>query len=387
MYFESEVTGEAFQIPALALEITETTISTNTLPAILKSVRKITVEEVNLSNYKEAKKQMANFNRLDKTIKEAVKKKIEDPIEALNRIKEVQKEISKIIEEKYNFLKTGFDVVYGSKVKEICFGLMKLEIEALYIENSIEEEYQIIKEEDIKKLCITSRVGFKMLPDDPLFNFEWGYLTNEAKSKLKSLIQNCLQFKQQRASRLLLLENSNLKAGLSLLHWVNPEDITHFIDDVEPDFSRKLNALVQKKLTAQNLIKAEAERKLTEQKEALEKEMKANEEKIRKEEADKARLAAEAEKQKTDDEKAKLEKAKADAEALVQVLVKEVEKPKFYTSKVEVKEEVVIPEPKIEYEVHCVKVHDISESEIGEVRAFYEKQGFVKVKFNKKQNF
>ena len=387
MYFETEITGEAFEIPALDLEITETKISANTLPAILESVRKITVEEVNLSNYKEAKKQMANFNRLDKTIKEAVKKKIEDPIEALNCIKEVQKEISKIIEEKYNFLKTGVDVVYGSKVKEICFGLMKLEIEALYIENSIEEEYQIIKEEDIKKLCITSRVGFKMLPDDPLFNFEGGYLTNEAKSKLKSLIQNCLQFKQQRASRLLLLENSNLKAGLSLLHWVIPGDITHFIDDVEPDFSRKLNALVQKKLTAQNLIKSEAERELKKQRDALEAERKANEEKIRKEEADKARLAAEAEKQKTDDEKAKLEKAKADAEALVQVLVKEVEKPKFYISKVEVKEEVVIPEPKIEYEVHCVKVHDISESEIGEVRSFYEKQGFVKVKFNKKQNF
>jgi len=383
-YFTNQLSGEVMKITDVALKLENPIIiKANTLPAILEDLKKIEIYEVDLTNYRYAKRQMRGLNKLKQAITDEIKIQIEDPEIALKLIKEQAKEIKSLLTEKYNALKIATEQVFGKKVKEICFNLMKTEIEDFYNTNSLENEYRIIEEQDIKNLCEVSRVGFTMLPEDPIFNFECGYLTGEAKKKLQSLTNNCLQFKQERINRIQALTIANLQDGLEENFQVTLEDIKPFLDEVEPNFSNKLKAKIQQATTKQEAIKLENERKLNAGKERLKREAEAEANKQLQLAKEKHEAELKSMKIEVAEAVTKIKEIEQENETLyqkIETLLPRVDKMAHYklakTAEIPTHNPEVVKKPVKKYIMLCSKEISVSEDEMKKVRKLWESQGF-----------
>ncbi len=380
--------GEPVVMPVIALEVGQLVANYNLIEVkliLLNNFKKIRAE-VTIDNYKSAKLNMIALNKLKEEIELLIKEKIEIPEKTLKEIKAEAKEILKIIDAEREFYKIGYETVFGSEKKRKIKELIINEITFQYGKEQLEDQYQIITEEQMNKLCIASNGDF---PTDKDGQFEWIYLTPKCRKEIISLIQNCLQFKQQRINRFQALKLANLEANLELIHQITLADIESFLDDVDLDFTKKLSFLVMKAESKQNAIKEAEAQKIAEEKAKFEKEAKAREEEIRRKAEEEARIKAEAEAkirlEQEAKQKAEFEKKIAEEKAKTEILQKEKEALAM-KAEILVKQETVATKL-IKYEILCfyeVEIEDKGGVEIDEIRSKHLAQGFQSVKFIKK---
>lgn len=355
-------TGEPMATPAITLEVSNLLTLHNLKEAKMQLQNAFLVARVEVSaeNYKFAKQNMVALNKLKEAIEILIKDQIEIPENTLKQIKTEAKELGKLIDEERQFYKLGYEEVFGSEVKKRVKKLVCDEIKFFYEKERLEEDYRIITEEQINKLCIISNGAF---PNDKEGQFEWIYLTPKCKKEILVLVQNCLQFKQQRINKIQTLELANLKASLDDFHKITFEDVKDFIDTL--DFDNKLTTLIDRAFKKQNAIRLAEEKRIAEEKAKAEKEAYDNALKQAK-------------------EKAELEKKLAEEKAKVIILQKEREVLATNTGILIKKEEA---ERIVRYEVICsyeAEVEDKGGKEIDEIRAKHTQQGFKIVKFTKK---
>jgi len=380
-------TGEAITSPNLELAVSNLTIESNLDIAYLelqKNFEQIRIP-ITLASYKYAKQNMVSCNKMIDFIKEAVKSQIETAEKTLKEIKEKAKKIYDLINSERDYYKSGYDEVFASEVKKKCKELIFGEIQFQYEKEKLENEYRIIAEQQIDKLCIVSNINF---PNDKEGQFEWAYLTTKCKKEIINLLQNCLQFKQERINRIQALRIANLQAGLEENFQVTLEDIKPFLDEVEPNFTNKLKAKIQQARTKQETIKLENERKLNAEKERLKREAEA--------EANK-QLQLAKEKQEAELKSMKIEVAEAETKIKeieqenedlyqkVETLLPRVDKMAHYepakTAEIPAHNPEVAKKPVKDYIMSCSKKISISEDEIEKVRKLYVAQGFPDVRF------
>jgi hypothetical protein len=380
--------GEPVKMPNICLAVGTLAVDYN-----LKEVKSILLNnfkeirtEITLQNYKSAKLNMVALNKLKEAIDALIKEKIEIPETTLKEIKIEAKEILNIINAEREYYKNGYEEVYGIAKKQKIKELITSEINFQYEKEQLEEQYKIITEEQINKLCIVSNGDF---PADKDGQFEWIYLTPKCRKEIIALVQNCLQFKQQRFNRVQALKLANLETNLEPLHQIKFEDIESFIDALEPEFTQKLTAIINKAANKQNEIKNATAKALAEEKAKLEIEAKAREDKARKQAEAEARLKAEAEAkirlEQEAKQKAEFEKQLAEEKAKSETLQKEKEALEV-KAQILVKQETVATEL-VKYEVLCsydAEIEDKGGAEMDKICAKHLAQGFKTVKFIKK---
>ena len=194
--------------------------------------------EVNLQNLQEAKKLATELNSFDKRLNDKrieIQKKAMEPIDALKI------EVDCI----RDFLKEGREKiisqvkVFEDKKRNLCLNLLRDELENLYNEKNIEEEFKNIKIDD---LAIISH-----LTDTDTLN-------KKAKNEVISRVNSALATQMMVKTRLSTLENACFKAGLKSL--LGRQHIESFLKEPEEIYNAKLQSLIQTEVKRQAEIEA-----------------------------------------------------------------------------------------------------------------------------------
>lgn len=323
---------------------------------------KLTKEVITRGNWRIAKHNARQCNRLMEEIERYAKSQLESPEGLLKSYKDEIKEMYRIIKEAKKHWKEQEDLVYLNEFYAVLKKLIQNKILKEYTLNNIEEEYQDITEADVEKLLLKTHGGFNI--DDV---FETMYLTKTCEEKILTLIQNCKNKKLKRQARWVEFDSAIKDANLQPEFAIDKEELNPFID------SDNFPAILQ---TAVN--KAKAKQRASE--ERIARETKEAEEKIKREaerKINEARLKEEKEKQakeKVEKEKAELERKLKEAEekAKASVVVK--------NENLNTKQEVLV------YQVFIKTTVEVnSTQELDKIRREYKSKGFDDVEFKLKE--
>lgn len=389
-------TGELIDFPVIFLQTSPLEIVSNLEEEAVTLANRFASQrvEVTLENYKFAKKNATALNKLSEDVALMIKEKIENPENALKQIKVAAKNLIAIIQAERNYLMEGYEEVYLKEFRKKLKELVLIDIEKQYLEHGLEVEYRTITEEQVSNVAkVQGNAGFQ---NDRKGDFNFLYINKQGRGEIDKLINNCLKFKQDRINRIQALEIANLKAGLEENFRITLEDVTPFLDDVEPNFTNKLKAKIQQAFTKQEAIRLENERKLNAEMERLKKEAEERENAIKMEaEAEaKKELQIAQEKHEAELKSAKIEvveavnqiqEVKAENEGLYEkygTLLKRVDTPKHYEPINAIQIPTLNAEPvkqpvRRKYRMELI----ISEEEIEKARKLCISQGWASPKF------
>lgn len=327
----------------------------------------LTKEVITRENWKTARHNAKQCNKLKEEIELYVKSQLENPEGLLKSYKNEIREFYSIIKEAREHWKNQEDLVYLNEFRVKLKVLIQDKILEEYKLKNIEEEYQDITEVDIEKLLLKTHAGMNEEDD-----FDTMYLTKACKEKISALIQNCENKKLKRQMRWIEFENAIEKANLQPEFAIDKEELKPYIDS--DNFTAILQTAINKAMAKQ---KAVEERIARERREAEEKIRKEAERKL-KEEQDKRKAEEELRKQ-AEQKVEVVEKVLVEIEQKVEILEKKVEAPIILQKETSKLEKAKI----FKFEVSCISYYEAntdSDETYNKIRMHYKNLGFDNVK-------